>query len=189
MRREMQSIIEGVYLGPYFCARDRDLLQRTGITHILCVRDPRESAIVRAYFPQEFTYLELEVEDENERNLIPLFPAAVRFIREALAQGGRVLVHCNTGIYRSPAFVVTYLMEEVGMPFLVAFQFVQNQRFCVNPNDGYRSALRVCTGVPCVGVGWGWGSRTHRFLGRNTNRSSGRNNNPYPVHILHGGDV
>ena len=68
-----------------------------------------------------------EVSDSPMQNLIPYFPDAKNFIGSALDQGGRVFVHCNGGISRSPAFVVAYVMESQKWDYHSAFSFVQNK--------------------------------------------------------------
>jgi serine/threonine/tyrosine-interacting protein len=68
---------------------------------------------VRPRFIDNFSYLTLDVEDNEEQNLIRLFPQYARasqcvamdptlishraklFIDNAISNGGRVLVHCN----------------------------------------------------------------------------------------------
>jgi serine/threonine/tyrosine-interacting protein len=42
MRRDMQQIIPGLFIGPHVITRSKDYLQSKGITHILCLRDPKE---------------------------------------------------------------------------------------------------------------------------------------------------
>lgn len=61
MRREMQEIVPGLWLGPFAMAKKKDLLQDAGITHIICIRDASEAHIVRPFFPNEFVYKELWV--------------------------------------------------------------------------------------------------------------------------------
>lgn len=75
------------------------------------------------------------------------FPAASMFILHALTSGGTVLVHGNSGISRSPSFVIAYLMECYGMGFAQSYTHVQNMRFCINPNPGFRQQLRVINDV------------------------------------------
>ncbi|KAJ1343387.1 hypothetical protein BSLG_002413 [Batrachochytrium salamandrivorans] len=142
MRREMQEIVPHVWLGPYVCARDKMLLQTKGITHILCVRDVSEERMVRMRFPDDFHYCCIQASDSPLQTLIPLFPEASEFIQTAVAKGGSVLVHCNGGISRSPAFVVAYLMEMHQQDFFTAFQMVQNQRFCMNPIEPFKFQLK-----------------------------------------------
>lgn len=79
----------------------------------VCIRDQKEAFSVRPRFPDHFQYLVLDVEDNEEQNVIRLFPEYVpynyssglkvepvsrradQFIQQALTQGGKVLVHCN----------------------------------------------------------------------------------------------
>ena len=98
----------------------------------VCIRDAKEAFSVYPRFPDKFQYMVLDVEDNEEQNLIRLFPGCVRymrslpassdsfvgpphthryhivyaltidqrpraqsFIQQAIAAGGRVLVHCN----------------------------------------------------------------------------------------------
>ena len=45
----------------------------------LCIRDVKEAFSVRARFPETFVYLELDVRDNEEQNLIRVYPQSVRF--------------------------------------------------------------------------------------------------------------
>lgn len=56
MRRSMQEIIPGLYLGPYSAAMKSKLESLTahGITHIICVRQNIEAHCIRANFPDRF---------------------------------------------------------------------------------------------------------------------------------------
>ena len=50
MRRDMQQIIPGLWLGPYVCARNFELLRSHNITHVLCLRDGAEANIIKTPF-------------------------------------------------------------------------------------------------------------------------------------------
>ena len=41
---------------------------------IVCIRDAKEAFTVKPRFPQDFQYMTLDVEDNEEQNLIRLFP-------------------------------------------------------------------------------------------------------------------
>lgn len=56
MRREMQEILPGLWLGPYQCSKNKELLRSKGITHVLCIRDKNERHIVKTIYEDEFTY-------------------------------------------------------------------------------------------------------------------------------------
>ena len=68
---------------------------------------------------------------------------AKAFIDEALQNGGRVLVHCNGGISLSPAFVVMYVMQYYQMNWEDALHTVQNRRYCISPNGGFLTQIKV----------------------------------------------
>ncbi|CAH1758332.1 23559_t:CDS:2 [Entrophospora sp. SA101] len=135
MRRQMQEILPGLFLGPYSCSKDLQMLQQNTITHIVSIRDSSEKTLLRPRFPEHFKYFEIEVSDSPNERLIPHFPQAKAFIDNALLNNGKVFVHCNGGISRSPAFVVAYVMETTKMDYQHAYGFVQNRRFCMNPNE------------------------------------------------------
>ncbi|KAF9025612.1 protein-tyrosine phosphatase-like protein [Rhodocollybia butyracea] len=130
MRRECQEILPGLLLGPFVASKSLETLTSLGITHIVCIRDQKEAFSVKPRFPDQFMYMVLDVEDNEEQNLIRLFPGAKAFIDTAIANRGRVLVHCNGGISLSPAFVV------------IRLHMVQNRRYCISPNGGFLTQIK-----------------------------------------------
>ncbi|KAK7048217.1 phosphatases II [Favolaschia claudopus] len=142
MRRECQEILPNLLLGPFVASKSLETLRSLRITHIVCIRDAKEAFSVRPRFPESFTYLTLDVEDNEEQNLIRLFPTAKQFIDQAIAQGGRVLVHCNGGISLSPAFVVMFVMQHYQLSWEDALHMVQNRRYCISPNGGFLTQLK-----------------------------------------------
>lgn len=80
MRRQCQEIMPGLLLGPFVASKSLDTLRALAITHIVCIRDAKEAFSVRPRFPEEFTYMTLDVEDNEEQNLIRLFPACVPWL-------------------------------------------------------------------------------------------------------------
>jgi len=136
MRRGMQEICPGIFLGPYACAAKNKFedLRTNGITHVICVRHVMEQKIIKPNFPDNFKYLVLDISDSFEQNIIQFLPHTKAFIDEAIQSQGKVLVHGNGGISRSGAIVIGYVMEKYGVTYKLAFQYVQSKRFCVNPN-------------------------------------------------------
>ncbi|KAM8876391.1 serine/threonine/tyrosine-interacting protein isoform 1-T1 [Synchiropus picturatus] len=144
MRREMQEILPGLYLGPYSAAMKSKLpiLERQGITHIVCVRQDIEANFIKPNFPHLFRYLVLDIADNPVENIIRFFPSTKEFIDSCLDTGGKVLVHGNAGISRSAALVIAYLMETFGIKYRDAFSHIQERRFCINPNIGFVHQLQ-----------------------------------------------
>ncbi|XP_023483508.1 serine/threonine/tyrosine-interacting protein isoform X2 [Equus quagga] len=127
MRREMQEILPGLFLGPYSSAMKSKLpiLQKHGITHIICIRQNIEANFIKPNFQQLFRYLVLDIADNPVENIIRFFPMTKEFIDGSLQTGGKVLVHGNAGISRRDAFA-----------------YVQERRFCINPNAGFVHQLQ-----------------------------------------------
>ncbi|XP_017879803.1 serine/threonine/tyrosine-interacting protein-like [Ceratina calcarata] len=144
MRRHMQEVVPGLYLGPYSAA-SRSKLQSLldhGITHIVCVRQDIEANFIKPNFPDRFKYLVLNIADTLTENIIQHFQKVNSFIDESLNAGGHVLVHGNAGISRSAALVLAYVMETYGLSETRAHALVQQRRFCVNPNESFMTQLR-----------------------------------------------
>ncbi|TRY54299.1 hypothetical protein DNTS_021279 [Danionella cerebrum] len=139
MRREMQEILPGLFLGPYSAAMKSKLsmLEKQGITHIVCVRQDIEANFIKPNFAHKFRYLVLDIADNPVENIIRYFPMTKEFIDGCLESGvhvvnvwhlsvaGKVLVHGNAGISRRDAF-----------------SHVQERRFCINPNVGFVHQLQ-----------------------------------------------
>lgn len=96
------------------------------------------------------------------------FPEVQRFLDECLFHGGRVLLHGNAGISRrsainelvhaewtfnffpnpffsfcSGALLIAYIMQKYDYCYNDALRVVQSKRFCVSPNEGFKSQLEV----------------------------------------------
>lgn len=134
----------GLYLGPFAACRNIQHLQNNGITHILCFLDSNELRIFKTDTLAElFNFKPITVSDSAMQNLIPIFPQCTAYIKEVLDHNGRLLVCCNTGMSRSPSFVIAYAMEMYNMNATQAYQYVQSKRLCINPNDSFKSQLSV----------------------------------------------
>jgi len=144
MRRSMQEIIPGVYLGPYASAgkKNLDALKHHGITHIVCVRQDVEKNFIKPNFQDDFKYLVVELADTFTENIIPKIPEVRQFVDNCLQGGGKVLLHCNSGMSRAPSLVIAIVMEKYGLDFRTALHHVQQRRFCIQPNDAFEAQLQ-----------------------------------------------
>jgi len=166
MRRECQEILPGLLLGPFVASKSLETLQSLQITHIVCIRDAKEAFSVRPRFPDNFSYLTLDVEDNEEQNLIRLFPMMKQFVDTAISQGGRVLVHCNGGISLSPAFVVMFVMQYYQLSWEDALHMVQNRRYCISPNGGFLTQLKEYEAIYRASVAVASFPSTNRTISR-----------------------
>lgn len=179
MRREMQEIVvsffflyyfitnpimthshsfpkkPGVFLGPFSACRQIEELKNNGITHVVCFVDQNEARLFRTEtLAQYFHYQQFIVSDSNLQNLIQYFPSTSQYIHNVISQHGKVVVCCNGGMSRSPTFVIAYVMEIFKIDASQAYHFVQGRRLCINPNDGFKSQLKVWV-VMNLKRGWG----------------------------------
>jgi len=166
MRREMQEILPGVFLGPYGSAKDRNELMNKGITHVLIVRSTLERRL-DPKFPAELKYQIVEVPEGPTENLILYFPECNACIQQAINEGGKILVHCNAGLSRSAAVVVAYVMESLRMPFTEAIQHVQSRRCCIHISEALHNQLRefetIYQNRGLVGPRIGWDQKKRAF--------------------------
>ncbi|CDW78924.1 protein-tyrosine phosphatase [Stylonychia lemnae] len=117
-------------------ASNKDLLVKTGITHILTVAKDHPPK-----FPSSFTYKVVKVLDLPSTNLKQRFMPCIQFIQDAVSKNGKVFVHCYAGVSRSATIVIAYLMLEHGLSFSAAIKLVKSKRPFINPNDGFRKQL------------------------------------------------
>ncbi|CAL1713357.1 unnamed protein product [Somion occarium] len=109
---------------------------------ITSIQVSRDSAVIRGHTYTMYSRCTRSVLNNEDQNLIKLFPQAKEFIDQARLAGGRALVHCNGGISLSPSFVVMYVMQEVGLSWEDALHMVQNRRYCISPNGGFLTQLK-----------------------------------------------
>jgi serine/threonine/tyrosine-interacting protein len=99
MRRECQEILPGLWLGPFLASKNLEVLQSINLTHMyvgqtdeadandesdkhsLCIRDAKEAFSVKPRFPEYFQYMTLDVQDNEDQNLIRLFPGYTSYDR------------------------------------------------------------------------------------------------------------
>ncbi|GAB9470628.1 Phosphatase slingshot 2 protein [Globisporangium polare] len=143
---EPTLILAHLFLGSKAHARDRELLQRLKITHILNVTPPKTvdpAAGVPNFFEKDksFTYRRCPIFDNKAEDISGVLEGCVAFMDQAKYYG-RILVHCSKGVSRSTSMVVAYLMKIQDMSFDEALQFVSEKRPVANPNASFRRQLQ-----------------------------------------------
>ncbi|XP_045761551.1 dual specificity protein phosphatase MPK-4-like [Maniola jurtina] len=134
-------IDDGLYLGNLACARDSKTLEQLKITHILTIDlVPLPRSILER---STLTFKYIKLADVPKEDLISHLPESNDFIKQAVASGGTVLVHCYFGVSRSAAFVIAYVMEKYSLCYEDAFLLVKAKRRFIGPNVGFVAQLKL----------------------------------------------
>ncbi|XP_048481610.1 dual specificity protein phosphatase MPK-4 [Plutella xylostella] len=140
-------IDDNLYLGNLACARDRDTLQRLGVTHLLTID---VVPLPRAVLDTTKLHVEyLKLADVPKEDLITHLPATNEYIKKAISNGGTVLVHCYFGVSRSAAVVIAYIMDKYKLRYDDAFTLVKGKRRFVAPNVGFVAQLKLFGHMGC----------------------------------------
>lgn len=161
-RREAQTILPYLYLGPMTAAKDEQWMKDVGITMVLGVRQKHEfsyrlmdGALKRV---QGWGIEARTVDLANHMDLIHAFPTTTGLINDHLAavhartgELGKVLLFCESGNERSAGVAAAYLMEtHQDVDYIKAMQLVQAQRFCVNFDDAMKRLLQGYWDIQCA---------------------------------------
>ncbi|PRQ40131.1 putative protein-tyrosine-phosphatase [Rosa chinensis] len=138
--KECSRIAEHIYLGSDAVAKNREVLRKNGITHVLnCV-----GFVSPEYFKNDLVYKTLWLKDSPSEDITSILYDVFDYFEDVRKQSGRVLVHCCQGVSRSTALVIAYLMWREGQSFEDAFQYVKAARGVTNPNMGFACQLLQC---------------------------------------------
>ena len=91
--------------------------------------------------PADVKHLRQELADAETEDIASCFDAATRFMSEALAGNGRVLVHCGAGVSRSATLVAAYMCLTRRCSAATALAELKALRSCVAPNAGFLRQL------------------------------------------------
>lgn len=137
----MNEIIEGrLYVGSADAAGNKDLLVRTGITHII-----NAAYGVPCLFPDAFEYLTIPALDRKDYDISSNISACIKFYIKAINKDnpGKVLVHCTAGVSRSGAIAVAIIMYSMHLSYDEALLHAQSKRPSILPNPGFSVQLRT----------------------------------------------
>jgi len=132
------KIIPGVFIADFATASNPSTLKRLKVTHVISLM-PRE---IEPPANDGLERLWITIADTPAANILEKFEQTTQFIKDALAQNGRVLVHCLQGISRSPTIVCAYLIATRFITAKQAIKLVQSKRKVVDPNTGFREQLQ-----------------------------------------------
>jgi len=134
-------ILQFLYIGDRFQGRNEKLITDSKITHILNVD-------TSARFPSSdapYTFLHVPISDFGDEDLLKpkKLPRCFKYIEDAKAKNGLVLVHCSKGINRSPTVVMAYLIAIEKWTLEKAYKHVVECRSMASPHEKYFEQLQT----------------------------------------------
>jgi protein-tyrosine phosphatase len=136
--RLISRITDRIYIGSYSGAQLLEYRNEYGITHILnCTPEAHEGLT-------EFKINQICVNDGSDMTTEQVW-FGIKSIEHAIHSGGRILVHCQAGISRSPSFVCGYLMYQ-GFSWEEALDLVRWQRPQVFPHFKIERSIKKALG-------------------------------------------
>ncbi|KAF4524090.1 hypothetical protein B566_EDAN007673 [Ephemera danica] len=141
---DCDEVYPNIFIGDAGTARNKQYLQRIGITHVLnCAEGGKVGQVntgATYYEGCPIKYLGLKLADLPVANIKKYFDCASEFIEQAISSNGRILVHCVMGMSRSSTCVVAYLMLHQKSSAATALQTIRRGRD-VRPNPGFMRQL------------------------------------------------
>ncbi|KAM8842346.1 dual specificity protein phosphatase 5 [Synchiropus picturatus] len=130
------EILPFLYLGSAYHASRQDYLSDLHITALLNVsrRDLQPTK-------GGFDYKWIPVEDNHMADISSHFQEAIEFIDHVKQSGGKVLVHCEAGISRSPTICMAYIMKTQRIKLDAAFDIIKQRRAVISPNFSFMGQL------------------------------------------------
>ncbi|ELT88887.1 hypothetical protein CAPTEDRAFT_129711 [Capitella teleta] len=125
-----------IFLGRADQAANPRVRDNLSLTHIINITRDHPNA-----FPDDLQYYRVEVDDDSTAELLHEFPSLIHFMKSALHQGGRLLVHCNLGRSRSSTVVIAYLMFCRKWSLRDAYFFLKDRRPIIHPNRNFIGQL------------------------------------------------
>jgi len=142
------KISERLFVGSIDAAMNRDECLRAHITHMLIVAKE-----IYPFFPGDFKYKRIEIEDDEEEPLIVYLDECVRYIDTVVEEGGSVFVQCRGGVSRSASVAIGYLMFKYKMSLESAYHQVAQVRPTICINQGFIHQLKLFHKMGCSTIG------------------------------------
>ncbi|KAE9396290.1 phosphatases II [Gymnopus androsaceus JB14] len=130
-------VLPSIYLGPCSAASSKSFLSTNSISHVLSVgASPSEKV-------DGVIYHRVSISDSPSSSIIKVCDSACTIIDDALkSKNGTILIHCSSGISRSPMVVAAYLMKRRNIPLKMALRQIVLIRPQISPNSGFLQQLK-----------------------------------------------
>ena len=129
-------VTDAIVLGSATDANNIEFLKKIGVSHILNAA----RGLINSH-PKDFIYHNLDLEDNVQANLGPCRDEVNKFLGSVEKCKGRALVHCKSGVSRSVACVIMYLMSAHRLRLRDIFNYISSIRPFISVNEGFRLQL------------------------------------------------
>ena len=152
---DITQITPSLYVGSNPSRTDALQIARAGITHVVDLRGeptangPAESEGSAKWAGTGVRYLYVPMRDNGSPIPASKYATAVDAIESAIRAGGKVLVHCSAGQYRSPSVAYAYL-RKTGIPADAAWALIARRRGANRQYVGCVARYLAEIGVPGV---------------------------------------
>jgi hypothetical protein len=137
----LTKINDNLFLGQGRTTLYGGMLWKLGITHVLSISRTPHGSVLKGPFQR----LEIfDAPDIDQTCLINHFPQAFDFIKKALAENGKIYIHCEMGCSRAATIVIAYLrFSEQYTSLQSAYDYVKSIRPWIYPNLGFQEQLKI----------------------------------------------
>jgi protein-tyrosine phosphatase len=149
---DISQIITGLYISNWSTSNNINVLQDKNIRAVISIEtEPKPDYIIYYYKTHGIDFMYINLYDSPNADISKYFDVTFNFIKNHLARGENVLVHCMAGISRSATIVLNYIIKNVYEKGHVqkdprnivedVIKFVQSRRSIINPNYGFQQQL------------------------------------------------
>ncbi|XP_072041303.1 dual specificity protein phosphatase 3-like [Amphiura filiformis] len=135
------EIITNLFISGYNSAIQFEQLKEQGFTHVLNVNSRVSLEHIDAYESRGIKFTHVPMEDDLGYDMRRNFNAAIAFIRMAIIDGGRILVHCQVGKSRSSTVIAAYLIVFRDYSASTALKEMVFKRPMISPNRRFLQFL------------------------------------------------
>ncbi|RKP17092.1 phosphatases II, partial [Rozella allomycis CSF55] len=132
------EIIDGLFIGDYQQASNKEVLLTYNIRYILNVAEECENVFKN---DKRFVYCHVPLKDTTRQDLKAILLTCFQFIDQALDNDSCILVHCLAGRSRSAAIVVAYLVFRFKIGFKKACRIMEDKNVTLQINLGFIGQL------------------------------------------------
>lgn len=140
----VQKVCDGLWIGSRESSRDLEVLKGNNITHILNMAVEEPNFFENKPDIINMIYKKVDLRDSGECDILNngLLVECLKFVDDAIKQGGQVLVHCQAGMSRSGAIAVAYVMSQSSITYEDALTNIRKVRYCVAPNGNFETQIK-----------------------------------------------